>query len=271
MSEKFYPIGRRSFVLGAAATLAAGAIPAFGATKAGPAALEKYADPKSPALPKSTMKLDLSRTALIVIDPQVDFMSPKGIAWGMTGESVTEQNLVPNLVSLFKAAKAAGITVAVSPHYYWATDHNWKIQAPVEVMQHSIKLFDRKSAIDVDGFNNSGSDFMPEFKTYIEDGKTIVCSPHKLYGPQVNDLTFQLRKQLVDQVILTGMLANLCVESHMRELLEQGFEVAVVRDAVAGPKLPEGDGYLAAIINYRFMANAVWTTDEVLAMLGGKV
>jgi nicotinamidase-related amidase len=84
----------------------------------------------------------------------------------------------------------------------------------------------------------------------------------------VNDLNLQLRKQLVDQVILTGMLANLCVESHMRELLEQGFEVAVVRDAVAGPKLPEGDGYLAAIINYRFMANAVWTTDEVLAMLG---
>ena len=30
------------------------------------------------------------------------------------------------------------------------------------------------------------------------------------------------------------------------ELVEQGFEVAVVKDATAGPHLPEGDGYLAA-------------------------
>lgn len=52
------------------------------------------------------------------------------------------------------------------------------------------------------------------------------------------------------------MLANVCVDSHMRDLLEAGFEVAVVRDAVAAPKLPDGDGYLAALINYRFMANA---------------
>jgi len=42
---------------------------------------------------------------------------------------------------------------------------------------------------------------------------------------------------------LAGMSANLCVESHLRELLEQGFEVAVVKDATAAAKLPEGDGY----------------------------
>lgn len=272
MSEKSSTtnMGRRSFVVGAAVAAAATTLPSLAADKAPASGLEKYAAPKNPALPKSTMKLDLSRAALVVIDPQIDFMSSNGKAWPMTGESVTEQNLVPNLLRLFKAAKAANITVAISPHWYWATDHHWKIQAPVEAMQHDMHLFDdRKNELDVERFAGSGSDFMPEFKPYIQDDKTFICSPHKLYGPQVNDLNLQLRKQLVDQVILTGMLANLCVESHMRELLEQGFEVAVVRDAVAGPKLPEGDGYLAAIINYRFMANAVWTTDEVVAMLGG--
>ena len=60
------------------------------------------------------------------------------------------------------------------------------------------------------------------------------------------------------------MSANLCVESHLRELLEQGFEVAVVRDATAAAKLPDGDGYMAAIINFRYMANAVWTTEETI-------
>jgi nicotinamidase-related amidase len=50
----------------------------------------------------------------------------------------------------------------------------------------------------------------------------------------------------------------------MRELLEQGFEVAVVKDATAAAKLPEGDGYQAAMINFRYMANTVWTTAEAV-------
>lgn len=108
---------------------------------------------------------------------------------------------------------------------------------------------------------------LPDLKKYIEDGKTIICSPHKLYSPAANDLPLQLRKQRVDQIILAGMLANMCVESHCRDFLELGFEVGVVRDAVAAPKLPEGDGYLSALINFRYMANGLWTTEEVVQML----
>jgi nicotinamidase-related amidase len=128
-------------------------------------------------------------------------------------------------------------------------------------------MFDRKGPLTLDGFAGSGSEFMDEFKPYINDGKTIVCSPHKLYGPQANDLVLQLGKQRVNQVILAGMAANLCVESHLRHLLEMGMEVAVVRDAVATAKLPDGDGYLAALTNFRFIANGLWTTDETVKRL----
>lgn len=230
-----------------------------------------YADPVDPALPTSGITLDLPRTALVVIDPQIDFMSPEGRSWSVVGESVKEQNLVANLLRLFEAAKQAGITVAISPHYYFPHDHTWKVQGPAERFQHAIGMFDRPGALNLDGFRDSGADFVPELKPYIEDGKTIICSTHKLYGPQANDLGLQLRKQRVDQVILAGMAANLCVESHLRDLLEQGFEVAVVRDAVAGPKLPEGDGYQAALVNFRFIANALWDTNETVQRLAGKV
>ena len=90
-----------------------------------------------------------------------------------------------------------------------------------------------------------------------------------MYGPKANDLVLQLRKNHVNQIILTGMSANLCNEYHLRELLEQGFEIAVVKDVTAAAKLPEGDGYLAAITNFRYMANAVWTTEEALARMAG--
>ena len=105
---------------------------------------------------------------------------------------------------------------------------------------HKIGMFDRKGALTTEGFENSGADWMPQYKKYINDGKTIVTSPHKLYGNESNDLVLQLRKQRVDQIILAGMSANLCTESHMRELLEQGFEIAVVKDATAAAMLPRG-------------------------------
>lgn len=229
--------------------------------------IDPYADPSDPALPRADMTLDLSRTALVVIDPQVDFLSPEGLAWPVVGKTVTERRLVQRLGQLFEAAKRAGIVVAVSPHYYYPPDLRWKFGGPAEIFQHNVRMFDRRDPLSLEGFRGSGADWMPELKPWIEDGATIVASPHKLYGPQVNDLSLQLRKQRVDQVILAGMLANLCVESHLRQMLEEGYEVAVVRDAVAGPMAPEGDGNLAALINYRFMANALWTTDETVARL----
>jgi nicotinamidase-related amidase len=117
----------------------------------------------------------------------------------------------------------------------------------------------------LEGFTGSGADWLEEFKPYIQDGKTVVASPHKVWSPQSNDLVLQLRKRAVAKVILGGMLANMCVESHLRDLLENGFEVAVVCDATAGPQHPtRGDGYQAALINYAFLAHAVVSTEDVV-------
>lgn len=265
--------GRRTFLANGAAVAAALATAAVApsASGAAPAAtVDKYADPANPMLPPSDMKLDLSRAALVVVDPQIDFLSPKGVAWGAVGDSVKQHNTVENLARLLGAAKAAGITVAVSPHYYYPTDKGWKFEGALEKLMHKINMFARKSAYSMEGFEASGADFMPEYKKYILDGKTIIASPHKVYGPEHNDLALQLRKKRIEQVILAGMSANLCIESHLRELLELGFEVAVVKDATAAAILPEGDGYLAALTNFRFMANAVWTTSQTIELLNGK-
>ena len=51
------------------------------------------------------------------------------------------------------------------------------------------------------------------------------------------------------------MSANLCVESHLRELVERGFEVTVVGDATAAAKVPGLDGMTAALTNYRMIAS----------------
>ena len=236
---------------------------AFGAT----AAENPYAEPAEPGLPASVMELDFPRVALLITDPQIDFLSEDGVTWGLVGNNITELNTVENIERLLKAAKNAGVLVVISPHFYYPTDHGWKFEGALERVMHDIGMFDRPSAFTMDGFEGSGADFMPQYKKYLFDGETIITSPHKVYGPEQNDVVLQLRKQKIDQVILAGMSANLCVESHLRELLEMGFEVAVVKDATAAAQIPEGDGYLAALINFRFIANAVWTTDEAVARI----
>ncbi len=262
-------LNRRGFLkVGVAGAATVATVAATG--RAASAAQDPYAEPAKPGLPPSDMKLDLKRTALVVTDPQIDFLSPDGVTWGVVGESVQHHQTVGNLKRLFEAAKQVDMTVAVSPHYYYPTDKGWKFEGALEKLMHNVGMFDRKSPYSLDGFENSGADFMPEYKPYILDGKTIVTSPHKVYGPEANDLVLQLRKRRIDQIILAGMSANLCVESHLRELLEQGFEVAVVKDATAAAKVPEGDGYLAALINFRFIANAVWTTDEAVNRITGR-
>lgn len=214
------------------------------------------------ALPNPGMTADKERTALVITDPQNDFLSPEGVAWNVVGDSVTENHTVDHIETLLKAAKEHDIPVFISPHYYYPTDHGWQFEGALEKLMHEIHMFDRNGPLNLEGFENSGADFLARLKPYIEDGKTVITSPHKVYGPESNDLTLQLRKRGIDKVILAGMSANLCVESHMRELLEEGFEVAVVKDATAAAKVPEGDGYQAAVVNFRFMANAVWTTAE---------
>jgi nicotinamidase-related amidase len=213
------------------------------------------------------MAVDIQKadTAVVFIDPQNDVLSEKGANWGAVGASVTENRTVENMERIFKAAKANGYEVFISPHYFYPTDTGWRMNGPLEADEFRTRSFARTGPLSLAGFLNSGADWLNCFKPYIEDGKTVVVSPHKVWGPQTNDLVLQLRKRRISKIILGGMLANMCVESHLRELLEQGFEVAIVKDATAGPRHPVwGDGYQAAIVNYQFLAHAVLSTNEAI-------
>lgn len=258
MTEDYQTLAsRRDWLIGCAGMVAASALstPATAADTraAGPDVIVQKAD-----------------TAVVFIDPQNDVLSERGTSWGAVGASVIENKTRENMERIFKSADANGYHVFISPHYFYPTDNSWKFNGPLETEEFTTHTFARSGPLNLAGFPDSGADWLDRFKPYINDGKTIVVSPHKVWGPQTNDLVLQLRKRRIQKVILGGMLANICVESHLRELLEQGFEIAVVKDATAGPRHPIwGDGYQAAMINYQFLAHAVWSTDETVARMQG--
>lgn len=218
-------------------------------------------------LPDPGFQIVQGQTALLVTDPQNDFLSPNGVAWGVVGKNVEANGTIAHIDQLFAAAKASGMPVFVSPHYYYPTDHGWRFEGALEALMHHIGMFDRKGALTTEGFEGSGADWLAQYKRYINDGQTVVTSPHKVFGPETNDLVLQLRKRGISKVIIAGMSANLCTEAHMRELIEQGFEVMVVTDATAAAQLPGMDGYAAAMANFRMIANHVADTGTVTAAI----
>jgi nicotinamidase-related amidase len=213
------------------------------------------------------MKLVKGRTALVLADIQNEFLEekPDGTYYALIEDGLKKRNVIGNLEQLLKTAQELGFYIIHSPHWYYPTDLQWVVP-PGAIAEYLIGIgfCGRKDPVDLEGFHGSRADYFEPFKKYLMDGHTCNTSPHKHFGCEANDVIKQLHMRKVEKVIMAGPVANICLESHMRDIIESGFEVAMVRDAVAGGVNEEGDGYMAAMVNWRFMANAVWTTEETI-------
>ena len=78
------------------------------------------------------MEISKTDTAILITDPQNDFLSEDGVTWGLVGNSVTENGTVENLERVLRAAKDGGYEVVISPHYYYPTDHGWQFGGTVD-------------------------------------------------------------------------------------------------------------------------------------------
>ncbi len=81
--------------------------------------------------------------------------------------------------------------VFVSPHYYCPHDHKWEFGGTLEQKLHEMGMFDRPGPLGMQGLPGSGADWLEQYKPYLEDGQTVVCSPHKVYGLEQNDLVLR--------------------------------------------------------------------------------
>ncbi|TKX87683.1 cysteine hydrolase [Halorubrum sp. SS5] len=202
----------------------------------------------------SELKLDPDSTAVLITDPQIDFLKPDSVVWDKVGETVEENAVVDKLRRLRDAAREGDIPVFYSPHEYEDAEYDeWQHLNTIDQIMFDTRMFD---------IAGDGADFVPELEP---DDNTFVLSPHKqLSGFWSNDVQIQLRQRGIDTLVLAGMSANLCVESHLRDAVENGFEVLTVTDATAAA----GEEALqAALTNYGFIAHETAETDDVVERL----
>jgi len=202
----------------------------------------------------SELKIDADSTAVLITDPQIDFLKPESVVWDKVGETVESNAVVDKLRRLRDAASEGGVPVFYSPHEYEDAEYeSWEHLNTIDQIMFDTRMFD---------IAGDGADFVPELEP---DDNTFVLSPHKqLSGFWSNDVQIQLRQRGIDTLVLAGMSANLCVESHLRDAVENGFEVLTVTDATAAA----GEEALqAALTNYGFIAHETAETDAVVERL----
>ena len=156
------------------------------------------------------MEYNTGDTAVVLIDPQNDVLSPTGKNWASVGASVTENNTVEHLVDILSVAKTAGFAVFVSPHYFYPTDSTWQLNGPLESDEFRTHSFARSGALTLEGFTGSGADWLDELKTYIDDGETVVASPTWGDGYQAALINYAFLAHAVvsTEEIVTAMAAS---------------------------------------------------------------
>ncbi|MEY9357906.1 nicotinamidase-related amidase [Bradyrhizobium yuanmingense] len=195
-------------------------------------------------------------TALLVVDPYNDFISEGGKIWPRIKAVAEKNGCVPHMIQVLHAARDADIRVFYAMHHrYRPGDYaSWKYIAPIQRRAWNNRSFE---------FGTWGGEFRAEF---VPAPGEIVASEHWCSSGFSNtDLDLQLKRHGIQRLIVIGLVAHTCIEATVRFAAELGYDVTVVKDAVADYS---DDMMRAALeINMPNYASAIVSTQEIVEAL----
>jgi ureidoacrylate peracid hydrolase len=199
-------------------------------------------------------RLDVSRTALVVIDMQNAFLRP-----GAPSETPIARAIVPQINRLAQAVRAGGGVVAFAQGSFQPSGPEaWPL-----FFEHMVNPAFSAAILQALTPGHPDHELWPELDVQAGD----VCVRKKRYSaffPGACSLPEQLRERGVDTVIITGTLTNVCCEASARDAMMGDFKTVMVSDANAARSDAE---HLAALVTLvQFFAD-VRSTNDVLAML----
>ncbi len=200
-----------------------------------------------------TVPYDAANTGLLVVDPYNDFISEGGKIWPRIQAVAEANNCVEHMAQILQAARGNKLRVFFAMHHrYREGDYeNWKYIAPVQRAAWHRKSFE---------YGTWGGEFRAEFVPVA--GETVAQEHWCSSGFANTDLDNQLKRQGIQRLIVVGLIAHTCIEATVRFAAELGYDVTVVKDAVAD----YSDEMMRAAleINMPNYANAIVSTKEVL-------
>src|SRR6202142_272164 len=176
----------------------------------------------------------LERTALIIIDMQRDFPEPGGFGETLGNDVSLLKAAVPPLKAVLGAARAAGMLIIHTREGH-RPDMSDAPPAKVERGSPALRIGAPGPMGRILIRGEPGHDIIPEL--YPIAGEPVIDKPGKGAFYQT-DLEFTLRNCGTENLIVTGVTTEVCVNTTVREANDRGYRCLVLEDC-CGSYYPE--------------------------------
>lgn len=196
--------------------------------------------------PFNTHDMDLKRdrAVLLVVDMQYFFLDPSSPTYACGGQAI-----LPNIQKTIQAFREANRPVIFTKHVH-----------------HADGLDAGIMAWWWEGMCLEGS---PESKIHTDispgPGEKVI-SKHRYSAFYNTDLETILRVQGIEDIVITGVMTNMCCESTARDAYYRDYRIFFLAD---GTGSINEEMHLASLLNLAFGFAWVTTADTVLAQLRG--
>jgi nicotinamidase-related amidase len=193
------------------------------------------------------MKLRRAKACLLVIDMQNEFLRDDGAAFFHYASEI-----LPNLKRVIAAARRASVPLVFTGHAHEcpATDGGMTAEFWPEIKRGESLIKGTR-----------GVKVFPQIKPLA--GEKMIWK-HRYSAFYNTDLEIVLRGMRVTDLIITGVLTNVCCESTARDAFFRDFRVFFVADATAAT---EPEFHIASLKNLAYAFAYVLTTKDIIAQL----
>lgn len=197
-------------------------------------------------------KLPGSRTALLVIDMQYDFVSNEGYL-GKKGQKLdVVQETVPAVKSMINHFREYGMRVIYTQtvHHRYTNTENWVSRTAQKSLDPSICRP-----------GTWGAEILEELKP-MQDEPVVI--KHRYDAFLDTDMHLILRAAGIENLVIVGTQTNLCVDSTARRAYMMDYTTIVVEDCVS---TPEVEFHKPMLDNFQKNFGYVMSSKEVIRHL----
>jgi nicotinamidase-related amidase len=175
------------------------------------------------------IELDWSKTALVIIDMQRDFMEPGGFGETLGNDVSQLARAVKPIASVLAAAREAGILVIHTREGH-LPDLSDAPPAKVERGKPSLRIGDPGPMGRILIRGEHGHDIIPEL--YPLDSEIVIDKPGKgaFYATELGDA---LQNYGIENLLVCGVTTEVCVNTTVREANDRGYRCVVISDGCA--------------------------------------
>jgi hypothetical protein len=201
------------------------------------------------------MQIARGATALVLTGPRNDFLSPDGATWELVGRNVQENGTVEHIEQLLVPADSSGTPGSTARTSTSRTTTSGSSAAPWS--RRCTRSGVRPSRPARDTGPHRVRRLAPAVHAFPRGRPDGRVQPAQGLRGRSGMIWCSNWASAASTRSCWPACPRTCAESHLQELLEQGFEVAVVFDATAAAQPPElGDGYAASFTNFRYSATS---------------